>query len=77
MEKKTYTKHKVTWRMVYTKFKKTHPRLSKMSCGFQPYNYAEILIYLNDGSKLTYNYDTCRVNFTPVIRPTRKQQTLL
>lgn len=68
---------KVTWHMVYTKFKKTHPRLSKMVLRFQPYDYAEILIYLKDGSKLTYNYDTCRANFKPVIRPTRNKQVIL
>ena len=68
---------KVTWRMVYTKFKKTHPRLSRMVSCFQPYDYAEILIYLKDGSKLTYNYDTCRVNFKPTIRTAQNKQVIL
>lgn len=59
---------KLTWNELYKYFKRTHPRLSKMSLGFSPYGYAEILVYFNDGSKMTYNYDTCRVNFKPVLR---------
>ena len=59
---------KLTWHELYEYFKRTHPRLSKMSLGFSPYAYAEILIYLDDGSKMTYNYDTCRVNFKPTLR---------
>ena len=58
----------LTWNQLYEYFKRTHPRLSKMSLGFSPYDYAEILVYFNDGSKMTYNYDTCRVNFKPVLR---------
>ena len=63
--------------MVYTKFKKTHPRLSKMVSSFQPCDYAKILIYLKDGSKLTYNYDACRANFKPVIRTAPNKQVIL
>lgn len=68
-----YTRTKLTWRMIYTDFKRKHPRLSKMASCFCPYDYAEILVYFNDGSKMTYNYDTCRVNFKPVLRENHRR----
>ena len=72
---------KVTWRKVYADFKKRHPNLSKKSACFCPYDYAEILVYLKDGTKLSYNYDTRRVGFNPpsraVPRPARISQAIL
>lgn len=56
---------KLAWSEVYRDFKARHPSLSKMSQSFCAYGYAEILVYLKDGSKLTYNYDTRRVRFNP------------
>lgn len=57
---------KLPWQDIYKKFRQTHPNLSKMSVGFAPYGYAEILVYLEDGSKLSYNYDTQYVGFNAV-----------
>ena len=73
--------YKVTWRKIYTDFKKRHPNLSKLSACYNPYDYAEIFIYLKDGTKLVYNYDTRRVRFNTVphksSRPARISQTVL
>lgn len=49
---------KVTWRMIYEDFKKTYPTLKKQAIYFEPYDYAEIKVWLKEGIKLIYNYDT-------------------
>lgn len=48
---------KVTWRIIYQDFKRRHPNLSKKAVRFEPHDYATILIYLDDGLRLIYNYD--------------------
>lgn len=72
---------KTTWRMIYMDFKRRHPNLSKTAPCYRPYGYAEILIYRNDGSKMTYNYDTQRVLFNvkprEPVRIARIQQAVL
>ena len=50
--------NKITWKMILKDFKNRHPNLSKSVSYWCPYDYATILIYLKDGRKLTYNYDT-------------------
>lgn len=70
----------LTWRKIYDDFKSRHPNLSRMSVRYDPYDYAEILVYLNNGMKLSYNYDSRLVNFAArpheVRRPTRKAQAV-
>lgn len=51
-------KHKITWRMIRTDFKKMYPDLSKNSIYWCPCDYLTIMIYLKDGKKITYNYET-------------------
>ena len=72
---------KITWRKIYADFERRHPNLSKMSANFIPYDYAEIFIYLKDGTKLVYNFDTRRVRFNAVPRksprPARNSQAVL
>ena len=72
---------KITWQKIYADFKLRHPNLSKMSDCFQPYDYAEIFVYLDNGMKLVYNYDIKRVRFNAeprrLSRPTRTRQALL
>ena len=73
--------NKITWQRIYADFKSRHPNLSKMSACYSPYDYAEIFIYLKDGTKLVYNHDTRRVRFNAVPRksprPTRISQAVL
>lgn len=54
---------KITWKKIYDDFKKRHPTLSKMVIDYRPYNYATILIFLTDGTRMTYNYDEKRAIF--------------
>ena len=56
---------KITWDKIYKEFRKTHPTIAKEVLGFQPYDYATILVYLKDSKKLTFNYGTKKVDFMP------------
>lgn len=47
---------KLTWDAVYQDFKKVYPNFSKTAVHYEPYGYATILIYLDDGKKGTYDY---------------------
>lgn len=49
---------KITWLMIYKDFKKRYPRLSKTITYWRPFDYANILIYLEDGLIIIYDYDT-------------------
>lgn len=51
---------KITWRMIFTDFKKRHPKMSKLVTYWRPYDYSTVLIYLKGGMKLIYNYDDKR-----------------
>ena len=48
---------KVTWKDILNDFKEKHPRLGKRVIWWRPMDYATILIHLDDGMKITYNYD--------------------
>lgn len=50
----------VSWKKILMDFKERHPRLGKEVCWWCPHDYATILIHLNDGMKITYNYDEHR-----------------
>lgn len=54
---------KITWKKIYDDFKRRHPTLSKTVIDYRPYNYATILIYFTDGTRMTYNYDEKRAVF--------------
>ena len=56
---------KITWDKIYKEFRKTHPEIAKEVLGFQPYDYATILVYLKDNKKISFNYDTKKVDFLP------------
>lgn len=49
---------KVTWDDVYRDYKKHFPKSSKEAFGFEPYDFATILIFFPQGVRGTYNYDT-------------------
>lgn len=51
-------KKKLTWEDVYKDYKKHFPKTSRQAMGFEPYDYATILIFLPDRVRATYNYDT-------------------
>ena len=48
---------KITWKKILLDFKEKHPRLGREVCWWRPYDYAKILIHLNDGMKILYDYD--------------------
>ena len=48
---------KITWQVIFEDFKVRHPRLSGQILHWRPYDYSTIVLYLNDGMKLLYNYD--------------------
>lgn len=53
-------KKKLPWKTILIDFKERHPRLAKKITYWCPHDYATILIYLNDGMKIVYNYDERR-----------------
>lgn len=58
---------KVTWDDVYKNFRLRHPNLRNDVVGFRPYEYSTILVYLSDGRKMTYNYDTKISKFVSIV----------
>ena len=54
---------KVTWRDVLMDFKQRHPNLAKMVVDYRPYDYGTIIVYLNDGQTMLYDYTTKRGRF--------------
>lgn len=43
--------------LVFKEFQKTYPTLSKEVVHFHPTNLLTIIIYLKDGTKLSFDYD--------------------
>lgn len=54
---------KVTWKVVFDDFKSRYPSLSKRVRRWAPYNFLEIVLFLNDDLKLTYSYMTHQASF--------------
>lgn len=57
-------KKKITWSVIFEDFERRHPNLSKRVVRWCSHDYATILIFLDDGNRLTYNYDTKRAVIT-------------
>lgn len=55
-KRSTMSSNKIPWQKVFDDFKRRHPRLSKQVTYWCPHDYLTVLIYLNDGMKLTYSY---------------------
>lgn len=49
---------KITWTVIFEDFERRHPNLSKKVASWCSHDYATILIYMTDGMRLVYNYDT-------------------
>lgn len=47
---------KITWKMILSDFKERHPKLGKDVVYWCPHDFLTILIYLEGGMKITYNY---------------------
>lgn len=47
----------VSWKMIFKDFKEHYPRLAKSAIHWRPYNQGEILIFIEGGDKMVYNYD--------------------
>lgn len=48
---------KLTWKRIYEDFKRRYPDFSKEAIYYEPYNYAEIKVWIKGGKKFIYNYD--------------------
>lgn len=55
---------KITWDVIFEDFKMRHPNLSNKIVHWRSHSYAMILVCLEDGTRLTYNYDTKRAVIT-------------
>lgn len=55
--------NKVTWEKIFGQFRRSFPNLSKGVIHWIPYNYGTILIFLADGRKATYEYDSNKIIF--------------
>lgn len=54
---------KITWNNIYKDLKKHFPNTYKRTTYWHPHDYATIEIYLEDGSKALYNFDSKKVTF--------------
>lgn len=50
----------LTPKRMYRYFTKTYPKLSSHVVHWHPKNVLELVLYLDDGSKMLYNYDDGR-----------------
>ena len=46
----------ITWAQIYRDFKKRHPRLSKHTLRYSPSGYLQIMVYMDDGAKISYDF---------------------
>lgn len=49
--------------MIREDLKRTNPKIHKEVTYWRPHDYATILLYLKDGGKATYSYDTKQVSY--------------
>lgn len=52
--------NKLSWKKILVDFKRRHPHLAKQVSYWCPNDYMSILVYLKDGTKLTYNYSNSK-----------------
>lgn len=62
-------KDKITWKMIYDEFKNTYPSKRKEAIHYEPFGFAEILIFMKDGSKYVYNHQYRRLRCIRDPRP--------
>ena len=55
---------KITWEKIYKDLKQHRAAFAKKVIYWRPYDYATILLYLDDGKKAIYNYDYKGIKFT-------------
>lgn len=48
------------WNKIYKEFQKTYPNLSKQVVHFYPDKLFTLIVYLDDGTKLSYDYNDGR-----------------
>ena len=61
--KKVARPKKITWEVIYKDFRRRHPHLKKDVTYWRPHGYATIMLYLKDGRKMLYDYDSSRATF--------------
>ena len=54
---------KITWEQIYRDFEKRHPRLSKRALRYTPSGYLQIMVYMDDGAKISYDFFTSSGKF--------------
>ena len=47
---------KITWEMIYNDFRERHPLTGRKVKDYRPYDQLTIVMWISDGSKITYNY---------------------
>ena len=52
-----YKDGEIPWKKVYERFEFYYPRIAKKTCHWQPYDFGQIMIWLEDGRKFVYDYD--------------------
>lgn len=55
---------KVTWFDIYQDFKNHFPNFKNEVDDYCPYDFATILLYMKNGHRATYNYDTKAISFS-------------
>ena len=54
---------KLSWDEVYKEFRRTHPKLKNYIIDWRPFDYATIMLYFKDGSRMTYDCTTKECKF--------------
>ena len=54
---------RITWNQIYRDFEKRHPRLSKHVLRYTPFGYLQIMVYMDDGAKISYDFFTSSGKF--------------
>ncbi len=54
---------KLSWDKIYKDFRKTHPNYKNKVFWWCPHDFLKILIYLEDGRKITFDYQTREIVF--------------
>jgi hypothetical protein len=49
-------KRKITWGEIYKEFRRTFPTHAKKAVHYEPDGFLKIVIFMDDGTKITYDY---------------------
>lgn len=55
---------KITWANIYKEFRKRFPNLAKKAIHYEPNDFMKIVIFMSDGTKMTYDYLNNQLKFS-------------